>query len=211
MPRARLTAKDGNTTGIWYDYIDNVTVANATGHGFPRGSINDLTTMMPGAAATSRALVPAPGSALRRLTRFDKKPISVGPHHRRLSVYATNVSTHGLRRPFDPRDRLTPRPAPTCSTWTTARYPMPTRHLHPESVLSKLPNNRSIMNSKISKYAAPRYGSMGFMASCSALLGPTWEDNYNTENYYTSDDACVSGVCTTSTTAAGTTCSARFI
>ncbi len=50
------------------------------------------------------------------------------------------------------------------------------------------------MNFKNIKYAAAVLAMGLGMASCSDFLDRPVEDNYNTENYYTSDDACVSGV-----------------
>ena len=50
------------------------------------------------------------------------------------------------------------------------------------------------MKIKNIKYAAVAI-FLGFgMSSCSDFLDRPVEDNYNTENYYTSDDACISGV-----------------
>ena len=50
------------------------------------------------------------------------------------------------------------------------------------------------MKIKNIKYAAGAI-FLGFgMSSCSDFLDRPVEDNYNTENYYTSDDACISGV-----------------
>jgi hypothetical protein len=50
------------------------------------------------------------------------------------------------------------------------------------------------MKIKNIKYAAVAIFLGLGMSSCSDFLDRPVEDNYNTENYYTSDDACISGV-----------------
>ena len=123
--RARLTAKDGNTTGNWYDYIDNVTVANATAT-LPRASINDPND---NDAWSSRYIESASYLRLKSITlgySFDKKLISkIGLTNLRLSVNATNLFTITGYDGYDPEIGIS-----TASTnvynLDNGRYPLPT-------------------------------------------------------------------------------------
>ncbi|SFG33508.1 TonB-dependent receptor [Prevotella sp. KH2C16] len=125
--RARLTAKDGNLTGNWYDNIANVVVANPDAV-LPRASLNDPND---NDAISSRYIESASYLRLKSITlgyTFDKKLIQkIGLTNLRLSLNATNLFTITGYDGYDPEIGLsTASSSGSVYNLDNGRYPLPT-------------------------------------------------------------------------------------
>lgn len=123
--RARLTAKNGNTTGNWYDDISNVVVVNPNTN-IPRASINDPND---NDAFSSRYIENGSYLRMKSITlgyTFDQKLITkIGLTNLRASINAANLFTITGYDGYDPEIGLS-----TASNnvygLDNGRYPSPT-------------------------------------------------------------------------------------
>ena len=123
--RAILTAKDGNTTGTWYDNIANVVVSNQ-GAALPRATLNDPND---NDAWSSRYIEDGSYVRLKSITlgyTFDQNLIRrIGLTNLRLTANVTNVWTITGYSGYDPEVGLSTQSANVFGL-DFGRYPSPT-------------------------------------------------------------------------------------